>query len=208
MSDGIMITGIPPAPLVSAYGTIFTSTGINLTYSQTATDVTISPGIGASITIPAASSTFAGMLDATRAGIIDGLHPIASSGLYSDLSGTPDRTVVIPMIIDGGGIPIVPGITRYFSIPFAATITGWAIMADQVGSIAIDIWKTPFVNYPPTIANSITAAALPTLVSAASAQQSNLIGWTTGINAGDVLGFHVISASAVTSVTVQLTGIH
>jgi hypothetical protein len=62
-----------------------------------------------------------------------------------------------------------------------------------------------YASYPPTVTNTITASAKPTLSSAAKSQDSTLTGWTTSISAGDVLAFHVDSASTVTRVNLVLT---
>jgi hypothetical protein len=90
-------------------------------------------------------------------------------------------------------------------IPFACTITSWTLMADQSGSIVVDVWKDTLANYPPTVADSITGSALPTITSASSATSSTLTGWTTSINANDVLRYNVNSASTITRVTLSLS---
>jgi hypothetical protein len=73
------------------------------------------------------------------------------------------------------------------------------------GSMVLDIWKTAYAGYPPTVANSICAAALPTLASAIKYQDFVLSGWTTTVNAGDVLRFNVNSATSVTRFLIELT---
>jgi hypothetical protein len=128
-----------------------------------------------------------------------------------EISGTSlqmtanQRTSAIEFIIDGGGSAIAAGIKGFLRVPMACTITGASLFADTSGSIVVDIWKDSFANYPPTDADSITGAAPPTLSAAAKAENTGLTGWTTSISAGDVLGFHVDSATAVTRVTVALT---
>jgi hypothetical protein len=78
-------------------------------------------------------------------------------------------------------------------------------MADQSGSIVVDVWKDTLANYPPTVADSITASAPPTITSAQSASSSSLTGWTTAINTNDVLRFNVNSATTITRVTLSLS---
>ena len=124
---------------------------------------------------------------------------------YSDAGSTSARTRTIDMIIDGGGSTITTGVKGYISFPVAATITGARTLADQSGSIVIDVWKDTYANYPPTVADTITASAKPTLSSAIKANDTTLTGWTTSIAAGDVLGFKVDSATTVTRVILQLT---
>lgn len=204
-----MITGLPPVPLVSGAGGIFASVGSSLTYSADADSVTITPALGTPTTIPAASDTLAGMLDAARAATIDNLAVVASSGSYTDLSNTPDRGAFIGSIFDGGGSALSAPFTRYFYVPFNATITGWALMADQSGSISIDVWKTPSTSFPPLVGNSITGGNNATLVSQQSNFQILPPPWTTlQINAGDCLAYNVASAATVQVVSFVLTLTH
>jgi hypothetical protein len=205
-----MITGLPPTPLVSGSGNVFAAVGSSLAYTADATSVTITPELGTEITIPAATDTVAGMLDAARAAIIDNLAPVALSGSFSDLSGQPDRSAIVTMIFDGGGSALVAPFTRYLYMPFAATITGWALMADQTGSISIDIWKVPSANFPPLVGNSITGGSAPSLSSQSSAFATSIPGsWsTTQIDAGDCLAYRVTSAATVQVVTFELTVTH
>lgn len=90
-------------------------------------------------------------------------------------------------------------------VDFPCTITQWALMADQSGSIVVDIWKAPLGSFPPTAANVITASAKPTISGAQSASSSTLTGWTTNVNAGDVLRFNVNSVATITRCTIALT---
>ena len=86
------------------------------------------------------------------------------------------------------------------------TINSWTIIADQSGSIVIDIWKTSYSGAPPTISNTITGSALPTITSAAKNQSSTLSGWTTSVSAGDVIRFNVNSVTTITKVTLSISG--
>lgn len=134
--------------------------------------------------------------------------PIGSAGeVLTVVSGIPDwtpQTASITFIIDGGGSAITTGEKGDITIPFACTINEWTLLADQSGSIVVDIWKDTYANYPPVVGDSITASAKPTISSATKGQSSTLTGWTTTINAGDVLAFNVDSASTVQRVTLSL----
>ena len=118
---------------------------------------------------------------------------------------TNQRASAIEFVIDGGGAAITPGLKGFIRVPMACTITGASLLADTPGSIVVDIWKDSFANYPPTAAASITGATPPALGNAAKSENTGLTAWTTSIAAGDVLGFHVDSATTVTRVTVALT---
>lgn len=110
----------------------------------------------------------------------------------------------IVFIIDGGGATITTGIKGDITIPFGCTINEVTMLADQSGSIVVDIWKDTYANYPPTGADSITAAAKPTITTATKSQDGTLTGWTTTITAGDTLRYNVDSVTTIQRVTVQL----
>lgn len=126
-------------------------------------------------------------------------------------TGDADRTLTLPIVstvgitIDGGGSAITTGVKGYIEVPFAGTITAATLLADQSGSIVIDVWKDTYANYPPTDADSITSAAPPTISSATKSQDTTLTGWTTSVTAGDILGFNVDSITTVTRVTLILS---
>lgn len=132
-----------------------------------------------------------------------------SEGL--EISGTNlqmtanQRTTAIEFVIDGGGSAITGGPKGFIQIPFNGTITAARLLADQTGSIVVDIWKDTYANYPPTDVDSVTGATPPTITAAVKSEDTGLSGWTTSIAAGDILGFNVDSASTVTRVTVVLT---
>jgi hypothetical protein len=121
----------------------------------------------------------------------------------------PARVGAVGLIIDGGGSAITTGVKGFLRVPFAGTITGVTLLSTDAsataGSIVIDVWKDTYANYPPTVADTITASAKPTLSSANKSENTTLTGWTTSIAAGDVLGFNVDSAATVTRVACILT---
>lgn len=107
-------------------------------------------------------------------------------------------------IIDGGGTLIGLGIRGDIQIPFAGTITSVTLLADQSGSIVIDIWKDTLANFPPTVADTITASAKPTISSDTDSEDTTLTGWTTSISIGDILRFNVDSVTSITRCTLTL----
>ena len=120
------------------------------------------------------------------------------------LDGDISNVIAITFIIDGGGSVITTGVKGYLEIPFACTITQVTTLADQSGSIVVDIWKDTYANFPPAVADTITASAKPTLSSAQKAQDSTLTGWTTAIAAGDILAFNVDSITTCERVTISI----
>lgn len=138
--------------------------------------------------------------------------------IVDDVAGTPttkkatlanvlalvNKIRTITCCIDGGGSVITTGIKVDVLVPYACTITQATMLADQSGSIVIDVWKDTYANYPPTVADTITASAKPTISTATKSQDSTLTGWTTAVAAGDTLRFNVDSATTVTRVVLIL----
>jgi len=115
---------------------------------------------------------------------------------------TPVNTGSFGITIDGAGSAITTGVKGYVVIPFSGTITGWTIVADQTGSIVVDIWKDTYANFPPTVADTIAGSEKPTLSSARKNQDNSLSTWTTAVSSGDLIAFNVDSVSTVTRVSV------
>jgi hypothetical protein len=121
------------------------------------------------------------------------------------LSFSPNVAVgVIGITIDGAGSVLTTGVKGYTSVPFACTINSVTLLADQTGSVVVDIWKTPYSSFPPTVANTITASDLPTISSAQKNQDTTLTGWTTTVNANDTIGFNVNSCTSITRLNLIL----
>lgn len=129
--------------------------------------------------------------------------------IVADSAQTPgikwaDDISTLNFIIDGGGSAITTGIKGDLVVDFPCTIVGHTLLADQSGSIVIDVWKDTYANFPPVVGDTITASAKPTLSTATKAQDTTLTGWTTSITAGDILRFNVDSVTTVTRVTLAL----
>jgi hypothetical protein len=111
----------------------------------------------------------------------------------------------LPVVFDGMGAALTTGIKGDVSIHLhGAVITGWRLLADQAGSIQIDIWKTDYAGFPPTVTNTIVASDPPKLTAAAKADDTTLTGWTTALAFGDTLRFHIDSVTSITRATLTL----
>ncbi|MCK4579384.1 MAG: hypothetical protein KAU50_11385, partial [Candidatus Marinimicrobia bacterium] len=109
-------------------------------------------------------------------------------------------------IIIGNGVDVIAtGIVGDIEVGYGATIESATLLAKESGSIVIDIWKDSYANFPPTVADTITAAAKPTLAAAVKSQDNTLSGWTTSITAGDTLRYNVDSVTTCTRVVLSLT---
>lgn len=115
-----------------------------------------------------------------------------------------DGTTAIVLEKDSPDTDLVAGVLGDSQIPFACTITGVTLLADQSGSCVVDIWKDTFANYPPTVADTITAAAKPTISTAIKYTDATLIGWTTAVAANDTLRFNLDSVATIRRLTIIL----
>jgi hypothetical protein len=124
----------------------------------------------------------------------------AQIATYLKGSGNIPQTVGIT--IDGGGIVPSTGVKGYYRVKYAGTITGVSVIADQSGSCVLNVKKSTTGSFPST--TSIVASDPPTLSSAQISLDTTLTGWTTTVNAGDVLEFDLTSASTVTRITLEV----
>jgi hypothetical protein len=120
------------------------------------------------------------------------------------LTITNTQSASLGITIDGGGSAITTGTKGYIEVPYNCVIERVTMLADQSGSAVVDLWKTNYANYPPTVGATITASAKPTITTATKSQTSTLTGWVTNVTAGDIIGFNVDSASTITRLTLQL----
>lgn len=112
----------------------------------------------------------------------------------------------IEIILGDGSNVLTTGFKGFIEAPFDFTIEAVTLVADVSGSCVIDIWKDTYANFPPTVADTITASAKPTLSSAQKSQNTTLTGWTKTVTKGDILGFNVDSASTVKQITISIRG--
>lgn len=105
---------------------------------------------------------------------------------------------VVGCVIDGGGAAITTGIKGDIGpMTFAGEFEDVTLLADQSGSIVVDIWKDAYANFPPLLADSITAAAKPTINAATKSQDATLAGWSKSFAVGDIFRINVDSAAAI-----------
>jgi hypothetical protein len=109
---------------------------------------------------------------------------------------------IATLVIDTPVISV--GIAGDLFVPYDVTITSWVILAGQSGSITFDVWSTNIGSYPPTVANTITAAAKPAITTAQYANSATLTGWTVNLNANDTLRFNVDSVTTINRATLAL----
>ena len=88
------------------------------------------------------------------------------------------------------------------TVSYAGTIVGWRLVSDQNTTTTIDIWKTNAAI--PTVTNTITGTAKPSLSSAQLNSSTTLTGWTTAVTDGDVFILNVDSNSSATYLALEL----
>jgi hypothetical protein len=155
---------------------------------------------------PAATAVAAGTLyHVTDEAIIE--RSTGSAWATYGGAGLPSKTRQITIVIDGGGSAITTGAKKiYARVPWACTITKAELVADQPGAIVLDVWVDTYANFPPTVLDTITASAKPTLSGPAQkSTDSTLTGWDTAIAAGDYIEVNVDSITTVTRVVLTLT---
>lgn len=130
----------------------------------------------------------------------------AGAGLTSTLQRRFPHIRFIPVIFDGVGAELVPGDDSVVDVPvhFDGIILRWRLLAIQSGDLQIDVWKTDYASFPPTVADTITGSDTPALVGTDHDESAALTGWTTEVSNGDTLRFHIDSVSGITRATLTL----
>lgn len=189
------------------------STTLASSGALTASALVLGGGAGASPTVLGSLGTTTTVLHGNASGApsfgavsltgdVTGTLPVASGG--TGITNNPGVTG-IEYVIDGGGSALTTGIAGQLYIPYSCTISAWTLLADQSGSIVVNVWKVAEASYPPTVTNKITASAPPTITSAQAATSTTLTGWTTSVSAGDTMMFNIDSITTITRVTLALT---
>lgn len=201
---GLAVFGTSPTLITPALGTPSAVVLTNGTGLQISGITGLGTGVGTALALNVGSAgapvTFGGAGGTPSSINLTNASALPNSALTATIKATS-----ISFVIDGGGAAITTGVVGDLLVPYACTISKATLQADQSGSIVVDIWKLAFAtSTPPTVANTITASALPTLSSAQSKQDTTLTGWTTSVSANDQFRFNVNSATTVQRVTLSL----
>jgi len=148
-----------------------------------------------------AGTTPGGELGGTWASpTVDATH---SGSAHSDfVAKADDRAVAI--VLDGNGSVLSTGIKAAFQMPAAGHWRAAKIIAPSAsGSCVFDVWQRS--GAVPTVTQSITASAKPTLTTSQLADPaSTLSGWTTAFSANDWVVINLDSVTSLTNVTLVL----
>ncbi len=127
---------------------------------------------------------------------------IGSSDIVWRVLFYPDSA--IEWTIDGGGAPVPSGYSGVVEIPFDCRILANRMVSPEVGAIVFDVRRSTFANLPADPADSIVAAAPPTLAAAQTSQDVALVDWITQLRKGDWLTFYVVGIPTVTKITLSM----
>jgi len=171
----------------------------------------------------ATEKNFNATTPAAPAGFVNAIWQVATSPSGNDPNtGQPvypascyvpiaENKGTVGLTIDGGGTVPPTGIKGFLQLPWAATITGWTVIADQSGSASIDVWfiagsAPPATPTIPTSANKISASAPAALSSAQAASGgATAIGtWTVGLTQWGTVGFNLSSVTTCTRLTLEI----
>lgn len=125
-----------------------------------------------------------------------------AGGFVVDAIGVNNNLADIEFQIDGGGSVITTGIKGYLKVPWAGSLVFWTLIADQSGTISVDILRA---NAAVPTVSMVGGGTKPNLA-AAQILGSAPSGWTsTSLAANDWLGFQITgSVTSVTRITVDL----
>ena len=112
----------------------------------------------------------------------------------------------ISIVLDGYGTGISTGIKADIEMGYAGSFAGWALVADQSGSIVIDLWKCTYAAFVPgshpIATDTICGSEHPTITSTYKATGA-ATGWTS-FSKGDIIRVNVDSCSTITRCTLAL----
>lgn len=105
-----------------------------------------------------------------------------------------------PLIIGNGVSVIAAGVQPVgITIPGPAKIVAYYLVSDASGSITIDLWKDTYLNYPPTVADTIVNSSYKPALSSQQIKRLSVWNEATNINgSGANWPGHVIQSSPAT----------
>lgn len=160
----------------------------------------------------------AGVLSANPASFPAGTIPVQTivvnnhkvvKGNGSNQGAAVDDLTDIILVLDGGGSALASGARFNTFIDFGGTIQQVTMLADQSGSVNLDIQVCSYANYAPgthpVSGDSITGASPPDISTASKYQDATLTGWTTALTAGSCVSLTATgAATSITRVTCAL----
>lgn len=139
----------------------------------------------------------------------------ASSADWQLAVGYGGTKGIISVTFDGGGSELTTGVKKpWVYVPYNGNITSAVLLADQSGSIVIDVWRTNYTDFDagsthPVNGDSVTGATPPTISAATKSKDVALSDWEFEgapiVQTDDVIGFNIDSISTITKCVLILT---
>ncbi len=102
----------------------------------------------------------------------------------------------LQVVFDGGGALPLVGSEFVVRAPVNCQITGWFVLATEIGSINVQVRANTFANWPLTGSDLISGPSGVNLAGSNRASSSNLSSWTrTTLNAGELISIRLNSVS-------------
>jgi hypothetical protein len=142
-------------------------------------------------------------------GVANGYAPLdASAKVPTTHIADNLRIATIGLTVGDGVNVITTGFKGAIPVPFSGTIVEWMIVSTDanpptVGSIQIDILKSPFMVYP-SMSSMVGTGTKPNITGYIRGRGTTTDWATTTINEGDVIGFNVVSVTGLKRITIVL----
>lgn len=141
-------------------------------------------------------------VDSGYGAVYRGLLQTVGGAIDARLKPTDPQTGTLWYSLGDGTTAILTTEFLEGPISFPFLITGWVLLSRGNGAIVLSVRRTSYDNYPSFV--SITGTAPPTLVNR-KARSDEVPGWTTQIEADDILAIGVTSnVGALTKVSLGL----
>lgn len=109
-------------------------------------------------------------------------------------------------VIDGGGAEIWTGEKGDSGgLVFAGSLAAVELLAEPAGDVVVDIWKSSYADFPPSVSDSICGVSKPTLSSGIKYRDTTLTGWDVTVAVGDSFRFVIDTVSLIEKLTITLT---
>jgi hypothetical protein len=138
-----------------------------------------------------------------------GLVKIATNDA-SSLTNFALLTNSITMNFDGATATIPTNLTRYVTIPYDCTVTGFTMLTDVSSLTVVDVMRCTYAEFDagsthPVIADKITASLPPTIGNSLYKTNVTSVGtWSASLTNGNVVAFRLITNTAATTITLSL----
>lgn len=142
--------------------------------------------------------------------VINSVTVVSTANIVLQVANAPagpagSEIVGLTFVFDNGGSPVAPSTISWMPVPFDCTLNGATLTADTLSTTTIDVWVCAKADYPPTIADSITAADFPTLTAAIISDDLDISTWDVDVPAGSIIAAVVGANNNATKLNLSLT---